>query len=195
MPTQYLDHDPSSASYDIFQGLQKQISGKAEQLEKKKKIQEALQATLLEAALKNMQLKKGADLSKVDTSQGIQGVLGNLGNTFERKTVAPSISTSTTDRPYTDILKAREISSRTPQDYYKAGMATPGSRIGGTGFLGSGFGPGSKRGYNLSPGAMAEQAEAKGILGNPVRTTRRVSYKGDADLMGTEIANLPEPSE
>lgn len=93
MPTTYLDHDPSSASYDIFQGLNTQISGMAakrlKEQEEKKKIQQAIQEALLNAALKNMQLKKGADLSQMDTSQGMQGILGQIPGMFEQ---APNYS-------------------------------------------------------------------------------------------------------
>ena len=197
MPTTYLDHDPSSASYDIFQGLNTQISGmyakKLKEQEEKKKIQQAIQEKILEAALKNMQLKKGANLEQLDTSQGMQGILGQIPGMFERQPVMPSTSISISERPYTEMQKAREVLQRSPADYGKAGMA---QKVGGN-VLGIPTGWGFGSDWKLSPEAQAEQQGAQTILGNPYRTTKRISYKGDVvDTTGQAVNdNLPDPSE
>lgn len=161
--------------------------------ERKKAIQDAIQKMIMTAALKNQQLKKGADLSKLDTSQGMQGILGQIPGMFERQPVMPSTSISISERPYTEMQKAREVLQRSPADYGKAGMA---SKVGGN-VLGipTGWGFGSK--WQESPEAQAEQQSAKAVLGNPYRTTKRISYKGDVvDTTGQAVNdNLPDPSE
>jgi len=196
MPTTYLDHDPSSASYDIFQGLNNQISSygakKLKEDEDKKAVKQALDKMLLEASLKDMRLKPGANLSGIDTSKGMGGVLGQVPGMFERAPVIPQTSISISERPYTEMQKAREVLQRSPADYGKAGMA---QKVGGN-ILGipTGWGFGSK--WQVSPEAQAEQAGAQSILGNPYKTTKRISYKGDTiDTTGTDVtAELPDPS-
>lgn len=88
MPTTYLDHDPASSSYDIFQGLNNQISSIATKAQKEKDdnkaIQQYIQKMLLESALKDMRLKTDANFSNVDTSKGIGGLLGQVPTMFEK---------------------------------------------------------------------------------------------------------------
>jgi len=212
--TTFLDRNPEDVQGQMFEGLNSAISGagkvafqkKLQEQEQKKKIQQAIDQSLLTAALKNMQLRKGTNLGQMDTSQGMQGILGQIPGMFEKQPITPQTSISISERPYTELLKAGEVASRTPEEYYGTGMAT------GQGKPESGwfFGLGNKgyvkdeKGnvikskpiyskYNLSPEATAEQAKAKAILGNPYKTTKRISYKGDvADTADT--INLPDPS-
>jgi hypothetical protein len=60
------------------------LQEKLKEKERQKEIQTKLQSVILEAALKNSRLKQGADLSKVDTSGGIQGILGQIPDMFEQ---------------------------------------------------------------------------------------------------------------
>ena len=60
--------------------LQKQLKDQ----EEKKQIQQVIQKALLESALKNQQLKPGADLSTLDTSQGMGSILGQIPKVFEQ---------------------------------------------------------------------------------------------------------------
>ena len=158
--------------------------------EEKKKLQQAIQQSILGAALKNMRLKQGANLGKLDTSQGIEGVLGQIPGMFERQPITPQTSISISERPYTELQKAREVLQRSPADYGKAGMATKtGGWPSGTWGLGSKWQPNQE--------AIAEQQGAKTILGNPYKTTKRISYKGGdvIDTTGTDVTSLPDPSE
>lgn len=168
--------------------INKQIKDQDEQ----KQIKLALQKMVMTAALNKTQLRKGADLTKLDTSKGMEGVLGQIPSMFEREPVMPQTSISISERPYTETLKAQEIANRTPAEYGKAGMA---SKTGG--WFGN-WGPGSQ--WKLSPEAVAEQTQAKTILGSPYRTTKRVSYKGNVvDTSATDVTadtnELPDPSE
>jgi hypothetical protein len=169
------------------------LQEKLKEKEQKKAMQGKIQQALLEAALKNMRLKEGADLSGIDASQGMQGILGQIPGMFERQPAMPSTSINISERPYTEMLKAREIAARTPAEYGKAGMAkkTGGNVLG----IPTGWGFGSQ--WDLSPEAEAEQKEAKTILGSPYKTTKRISYKGDViDTTAEAVSDeLPDPSE
>lgn len=175
--------DSAQQSFGLY--LQKQQEQKA--------IKDAIDKIVLQASLENMQLKPGADLTKFDTSKGIQGILGQIPGVFERKKALPQTSISITERPYTEMLKAREVASRTPADYGKAGMA---QKVGGT-VLGipTGWGFGSK--WKISPEAQEEQARAQSILGNPYKTTKRINYGDNViDTTGEDVtSSLPDPSE
>lgn len=157
-----------------------------------KELKQAIDKMLLEASLKDMRLKPGANLSGIDTSKGMGGVLGQVPGMFERAPVIPQTSISISERPYTEMQKAREVLQRSPADYGKAGMA---QKVGGN-ILGipTGWGFGSK--WQISPEAQAEQSGAQSILGNPYKTTKRINYKGDTiDTTGTDVtAELPDPS-
>jgi len=113
----------------------------------------------------------------------MQGMLGQ----FERAPAKPSMSVSVSQRPYSETQKAREITSTPPEAYYKVGMATAGPRTKGTGILGTGWGPGSKREYTLSPEAQAERTEAQGILDSPYQVTKRYSYKDAYDTTAEDL--------
>jgi len=156
-----------------------------------KQMQEAIQKMLLEASLKDMQLKKGANLSGMDTTKGIGGILGQIPSNFERKPVTPTTSISISERPYTEMIKARQIASRTPAEHGKAGRAT---KVGGN-ILGipTGWGFGSK--WQVSPEAQQEKAEAETILGNPYKTTKHVSYKGDVIDTTGQVLNTSTENE
>jgi len=160
--------------------------------QKDKELKQAIEKIFLEASLKDMRLKPGANLSGIDTSKGMGGMLGQVPGMFERAPVIPQTSISISERPYTEMQKAREVLQRSPADYGKAGMA---QKVGGN-ILGipTGWGFGSK--WQVSPEAQAEQAGAQSILGNPYKTTKRISYKGDTiDTTGTDVtAELPDPS-
>ena len=168
--------------------LQKQIKDQDE----KKAVQQMLQKLVLETALKNKQFKQGSDLSSLDTSQGMGGILGQMNPMLEQAKAIPQTSISISERPYTEMQKAREVLQRSPADYGKAGMA---KKVGGS-FLGipTGGGFGSK--WEISPEAKAEQQGAQTILGNPTRTTKRISYKGGVvDTTAQDVTNeLPDPS-
>ena len=147
--------------------------------EQKKKVQQAIQQSILDAALKDQRLRPGADLSGLDTSQGMQGMLGQIPQMFERAPAEQTTSETTTPQSFSDMMTARGILARTPEEWAEEGMATPGKRKMGTGFLWSGFGPKSQREYELTPDAFAAQEEAKSVLGGPKITTRK-TYKGGA---------------
>jgi len=213
--TTFLDRNPEDVQGQMFEGLNSAISGagkvafqkKLQEQEQKKKIQQAIEQSLLTAALKNMQLRKGANLGQMDTSQGMGGILGQIPGMFERQPVTPQTSISISERPYAEMQKAREVMQRSPEEYYGADMATGQGKPEGGWFFGlgnKGYVTDAKGNpikskptyskYNLSPEAQAEQEGAKTVLGSPYRTTKRISYKGDvADTADT--TNLPDPSE
>lgn len=185
--------------------LQKQIKDQ----EEKKAVQQMLQKLVLETALKNKQFKQGTDLSSLDTSQGMGGILGQMNPMLEQARAIPQTSISISERPYTEMQKAREVLQRSPEEYYGADMATgQGSPEGGWFFgLGNkGYVKDAKgnpikskptySNYNLSPEAQEEQAGARTILGNPTRTTKRISYKGGVvDTTAQDVTNeLPDPA-
>ena len=151
-----------------------------------KELKQVIDKMLLEASLKDMRLKKGANLSGIDTSKGMGGVLGQVPGMFEPKPVTSQTSISISEQPYTEMQKAREVLQRSPADYGKVGMA---QKVGGN-VLGipTGWGMGSK--WQISPEAQAEQSGAQSILGNPYKTTKRINYKGDTIV----TAELPDPS-
>jgi hypothetical protein len=120
----------TSAREDILNNLRRNIQGvggfgiqqKLKEQEDKKAIQQALQKMILEAALKNQQLKKGADLSKMDTSQGMGGILGQIPGMFERQPVQPTTSISISERPYAELSEARSIVGQTPESLRERGL-------------------------------------------------------------------------
>ena len=138
--------------------------------EQKKKVQQAIQQSILDAALKDQRLRPGADLSGLDTSQGMQGMLGQIPQMFEPEPVQPSTSISISERPYSDIMTARGVLGRTPKEWAGEGMA---QKTGGWPF--GTWGLGSK--MELSPDALAAQKEAQNIVSTP-KTTQRISFKG-----------------
>jgi hypothetical protein len=52
--------------------------------QQEKELKQALQKMILEASLKNMRLKKGANLSGIDTSRGMEGMLSKIPELFEQ---------------------------------------------------------------------------------------------------------------
>ena len=168
------------------------LQKKVKEQDEKKQVQLAMQKLILESALKNKQFKSGADLNALDTSQGMGSILGQINPMLEQATAIPQTSISISERPYTEMQKAREVLQRSPADYGKAGMA---KKVGGS-FLGipTGGGFGSK--WEINPEAQAEQAGAKTILGNPYKSTKRISYKGGVvDTTAQDVTNeLPDPS-
>ena len=146
--------------------LQKQLF----EQQKKKDLKEKIQLALL----KNMQLKAGADPNAI-LDQATGGV--NFSQ-FENKPAQlgkASTSISISQRPFTEVLKAREEISRTPEEWGKAGMATK-EQIPGSGWFGSNFLAKDK--WNLNPEAVAIQEQARNIIQNPNRVTQRVSNGG-----------------
>ncbi len=164
------------------------LQKKLKDQEEKKAVQQMLQKLVLETALKNKQFKPGADLSSLDTSQGMGGILGQMNPMLEQARAIPQTSISISERPYAEMQKAREVLQRSPADYGKAGMATK------TGGWFGNWGPGSK--WKPNADAQAEQEGARTILGNPTRTTKRISYKGGVvDTTAQDVTNeLPDPS-
>lgn len=185
---------------DAFQGMNQGILGALGMEKRKRDLAEErdrsrkskLDELLLSAGLKNMRLKQGKNLSDLRTGGDVGSILGKLGDYFEPMPQVPNTSITLSQRPYSDIQKAREILQRTPSDYGKAGMA---QKVGGS-ILGlkTGWGPGSK--WQLSDEAISEQADARNVLGNPWRVTKRLSYKGGIpeEQVGVSTDELPDPS-
>ena len=165
--------------------LQKQIQGQNRQQE----LQDAVKKALITSVLTG----KGKFKTPVDINQLMAG--GVMPNLQDFQPINnPSTSISISERPYSEIQKAQEILARTPQDYGKAGMATPGARRLGTGLFGSGYGPGSQRDWNLSPEAQSMQSGAQKIVKNPYRVTKRLGSKGAIDIEGMDVTG-EEPKD
>ena len=173
--TTYRDK-PESAGISNMKNV---IQEAMQRQQQKKEMGDKIKAMFLETALKGQRLRPGADLSGLDTSQGMQGMLGQIPQMFERAPAEHTTSETTTPQSFSDMMTARGILARTPEEWAEEGMATPGKRKMGTGFLWSGFGPKSQREYELTPDAFAAQEEAKSVLGGPKITTRK-TYKGGA---------------
>lgn len=88
MPTTYREGKLSGLNTAIGNVGKVYLQKMLQEQEQKRKIKQALEQTVLEAALKDQRLKPGADLSALDTSQGMQGILGQIPGMFER---APDI--------------------------------------------------------------------------------------------------------
>ncbi len=110
-----------------LEGLNQSISGVGnlflqkmlQDQEEKKKLRQTVEASILEAALKKQQLRPGTDLSQLDTSNGIQGVLGQIPKLFQPEPLsytdqrnrdfmlsAGAISPTTEElTPYEDVTK------------------------------------------------------------------------------------------
>ena len=112
----------------------------------------------------------------------------------------PSTSITISERPYSEIQKAQEILARTPEDYYREGMASgkgspkPGRffGLGNEGYLSDEKGKrlGNKPIYSeyaLSPEAQSMQSSAQKIVKNPYRVTKRLGSKGAIDIEGMDV--------
>ncbi len=192
MPVVFRDNETFSNLRENIKSIGNlALTQKLKKQEESRALQDAVRKSLITSVLSG----KGKFKTPVNMDELISG--GTLPNLSDFSPInQPSTSVSISQRPYSEILKAREILGRTPGEYGKVGMATPGKRIPGTGILGTGFGPGSQREFNLSPQAIAEQSEAKQILGNPYKKTIRQSYKGDViDTTASDVTSgLPDPS-
>ena len=163
------------------------LQKKNKEKQKQQEIKQAIEQSLLEAALKDQRLRPGADLSQLNTSGGMQGMLGQIPQMFEPEPVQPSTSISISERPYSDIMTARGVLGRTPKEWAGEGMA---QKTGGWPF--GTWGLGSK--MELSPDALAAQKEAQNIISTP-KTTQRISFKGGAVDTTGEVEYTPEEEE
>jgi len=163
----------------IREWLMKQKDTETEQ---KNKIKQAILKGLVTGKIKP---KKGMtpNYRQLGMPEGI-----DMGQ-FEPVNRQTGTSVSITQRPYAEILKAQEVAGRTPEDYANAGMAMLGARIRGTGILGTGYGPGSKReAATLSPAAQQQQKMAQEIIMNPYKK----SYRFGGGLPEEEDATITD---
>ncbi len=181
--TTYRDK-PESAGISNMKNV---IQEAMQRQQQKKEMGDKIKAMFLETALKGQRLRPGADLSGLDTSQGMQGMLGQIPQMFEPEPVQPSTSISISERPYSDIMTARGVLGRTPKEWAGEGMA---QKTGGWPF--GTWGLGSK--MELSPDALAAQKEAQNIISTP-KTTQRISFKGGAVDTTGEVEYTPEEEE
>lgn len=183
MPTTYREGKLSGLNTAIGNVGKVYLQKMLEEQAQKRKIKQTIEQSVLEAALKDQRLKPGADLSGLDTSQGMQGILGQIPRMFERKPVEPTTSISITERPFSERIKAQGILGMKPKDFAEQGMA---QKTGG--WFGN-WGPGSK--WKISPEGLAMQEEAQSILGGPKITTRK-TYKGDVVDTTAEVEKTVE---
>ena len=181
--TTYRDK-PESAGISNMKNV---IQEAMQRQQQKKEMGDKIKAMFLETALKGQRLRPGADLSGLDTSQGMQGMLGQIPQMFEPEPVQPSTSISISERPYSDIMTARGVLGRTPKEWAGEGMA---QKTGGWPF--GTWGLGSK--MELSPDALAAQKEAQNIVSTP-KTTQRISFKGGVIDTTGQVEYTPEEEE
>lgn len=109
----------------------------------------------------------------------------------------PTTSISISERPYTEMLKARQVLGIPPEEYYAEGMATGKGKPEGGWFFGlgnKGYATDAKgavmknkplyKEYDLSPEAIMEQEEARKIIANPYKVTKRLGGQDSFNLDG-----------
>ena len=195
MPTIYRKgklEDFNNSIMDVGSfALQKQIKEQNRQQE----LQDAVKKALITSVLTG----KGKFKTPVDINQLMAG--GAMPNLQDFEPInTPSTSISISERPYSEIQKAQEILARTPEDYYREGMASgkgspkPGwfFGLGNEGYLNDEKGKrlGNKpiySEYDLSPAAQSMQSGAQKIVKNPYRVTKRLGSKGAIDIEGMDV--------
>lgn len=163
--TIYWDEDPESAQGDIFRGLNQQITGvRADQREQEKRKESIEDAVALIKAKMPLQREATQQTQRDKVTEAIR--LLKAKQRYPSPNV-PTTSISITEQPYSERLKAREITARSPEEWGKVGMAKKKG-----GFLGIG----SK--WEVGPEAVAAQEEARQVLGRKNRVTKRITSKG-----------------